>query len=479
MPYKDLRQFISKLEAEGEICSIGEEVDCNLEASAMLRLCYEKGLPAPFFQKIRNFPSGYRMVGGILSNHRRIAASLGMDSALHPKELMEEYLRRKKKLLRPLLVASGPCKENVHVGEEIDLSEFPAPFIHLGDGGRYIGTWHITVCKDPDSDWVNWGMYRAMVHSKNTLGLFSVDVQHVTSLYRQKYETRDRPMPVAIAIGVEPVSTICAATDIPYGVSEADVAGGIRGAPLELVKCETSDLCVPSTSEIVIEGEIPPRERKDEGPFGEYTGYTSYPKSPRPVIHVTAVTHRNDPILTMTCEGIPIVDGHALVSLRRGSELLEALRARGTPVTGVAIYPESAGGLAVVSVKVPYANVADEISHVIWGSKAGQRIAYLIIVDDDVEVYDRQQVIHALVTKCHPYRGITKIERATGIPLTGWATKREKVSGQAARVYFDCTWPKDWLPEETPARVSFKESYPLEIQERALSNWKKHDYLRD
>lgn len=476
MPYKDLRQFISKLDAQRELCRIEEEVDWDMEAAAMLRLCYEKGLPAPFFQKLRNYPAGYSIVGGILSNHKRIASSLGIEPAIHPKELMEEYIKRKKKLVKPVLVDTGPCKENVHTGGEIDLFEFPVPFIHRGDGGRYIGTWHVVICKDPDSDWVNWGMYRCMVHNKNTLGIFTEDVQHLTTLYRQKYEARSRPMEVAIAIGVEPISSICAATDIPYGVSEADVAGGIRGEPLELVQCETVDLSVPSTAEVVIEGEILPRERMDEGPFGEYTGYATFPKSPRPVIHVRAITHRNNPILTMTCEGIPVVDSHALVSLRRGSELLDAFRARGTPVTGVSIYPESAGILAVVSVRVPYANIADEISHVVWGSKAGQRIAYLIVVEDDIDVYDRQQVLHAVVTKCHPYRGIHKIERATGIPLIPWATTKEKLTGQAARVYFDCTWPKDWPASEIPARVSFKESYPSEIQEKALSKWKQHGY---
>ncbi|MBI4331543.1 MAG: UbiD family decarboxylase, partial [Chloroflexi bacterium] len=275
MPFKDLRQFISKLEAEKELCPIGEEVDWDLEAAAMLRLCYEKGLPAPLFQKARGYPAGDRMVGGILSNHKRIASSLEIDPAVHPLQLMEEYLRRKKRLIRPVLVEGGPCKENVHLGKEVNLLEFPVPFIHRGDGGRYIGTWHIVICKDPDSEWVNWGMYRAMVHDSTTLGLFTEDVQHLTTLYRQKYEARNRPMEIALAIGVEPITSICAATDIPFGVSEAEVAGGIRGQPLELVKCETVDLCVPSTAEIVIEGEILPHERKDEGPFGEYTGYAT------------------------------------------------------------------------------------------------------------------------------------------------------------------------------------------------------------
>jgi 4-hydroxy-3-polyprenylbenzoate decarboxylase len=155
MAFKDIREFISKLETEGEVKRIEEEVDWNLEAGAMSRLSNEAGLPAPFFQKIKDYPSRYRLFSEALSNHRRIAVAMDLDPDTHVKELIEKYLSRKEKPIKPVMVKDGPCKENIRIGQDVDLFEYPVPLIHEGDGGRYIGTWHITINKDPDGDWVN------------------------------------------------------------------------------------------------------------------------------------------------------------------------------------------------------------------------------------------------------------------------------------------------------------------------------------
>ena len=475
MPFKDVREFISRLEKEGEAQRIDEEVDWNLEAGAMLRRCHELGLPAPFFQKVKGYPEGYRLFGGSLSKFRRLAIAMGMDADTPPRELMEEYLRRKQQAKKPVLVNDGPCKENIHVGDEVNLLEFPALMMHGGDGGRYLGTFHLIVTKDLDSDWVNWGMYRHMLHNKNTLGIMAESHSHLGMMYRQGYEPRNKPMEVAIAIGVEPISSFCAASALSYGVSEVDIAGGIRGAPVELIKCETVDLAVPATAEIVIEGEIRPHERMDEGPFGEFTGYVVSSKQPRPVIHVKAVTHRNNPILTMSCVGIP-VDDNVIQSLVKGAESLEALRARGLPVTGVSVFSEASNFLAVVAVKPHYSRVAEDIAHVIWGSRMGHSTPYIMVVDDDVDPFNMAQVLHALVTKCHPYRGIVRLESSPTTSLIPFLNHHERQYRLGAKVYFDCTWPLDWDPSDVPKRVSFRDSYPAEIQEKALAKWRKYGY---
>ncbi len=475
MPFKDVREFISRLEEAGEAQRIEEEVDWDLEAGAMLRRCHELGLPAPFFQKIKGYPEGYRLFGGPLSKFKRIAIAMDMEPNTPYKELMEEYLQRKQRLIKPVLVNDGPCKENIKTGDKIDLLEFPVPMMHDGDGGRYMGTFHLTIAKDLDSNLVNWGMYRHMLHNKNTLGIQAEPRTHHGMMYHQGYEPRNKPMEVAIVIGVEPISTFCAASPVPYGVSEADIAGAIRGEPIELIKCETVDLTVPATAEIVIEGEIRPHERMDEGPFGEYTGYMASRKVPRPVIHVKAVTHRNNPILTMSCVGIP-VDDNVIHSVTGGAELLEALRARGLPVTGVCLFPETSYFLAAVAVKAPFANVAGEIAHVIWATKEGGGIAYLIVVDDDVDPSNMTQVLHAWATKCHPYRGIVRLEHTIKAGLAPWVNHHERQYRMGARAYFDCTWPLDWEPEDIPKKVSFTTSYPPEIQQKALAKWRKYGY---
>ena len=137
------------------------------------------------------------------------------------------------------MVKHGPCKENIQIGDDVDLLKFPVPMLHDGDGGRYIGTWHATITKDPHSDWVNWGMYRHMLHSKNSMGIFLASSTKHFGTHFHSYHNQNKNLEVAIAIGMEPVSSICAANPVPFGVSEVSIAGALRGEPVELVKCET------------------------------------------------------------------------------------------------------------------------------------------------------------------------------------------------------------------------------------------------
>lgn len=474
MPFSDLREFIAKLEKGGEIQRIEEEVDWNLEVGAMIRRSNEKGLPMAFFQKIKGYPAGYRVFGEGLNNHRRMAIAMEMSPETHEKELIEQYIKRKKKEIKPVLVADGPCKENIHIGDKVDLLEFPIPMLHEGDGGRYIGTNHLTISRDLDSDWVNFGMYRHMLHDRNSIGLQAGPPTHVMRI-REKWEAKNKPMEIAIAIGVDPVLTLCSASPIPYGVSEYNVAGGIRGEPVELVKCETVDLAVPATAEIVIEGELSIHELKDEGPFGEYTGYMGGHRKPRDVIHVRAVTHRNNPIFTTTCEGYPMTNNHGIMSISCAAEFLELLRESGLPVTGVSSFPATVQMLVVVAVKAGSVR-ADEVAHTIWASRIGNYTPYVVIVDEDVDPFNMGEVFHAIASKCHPYRGIVRLDHATGWALCPWMSRHEQEYRLGARVYFDCTWPPDWDPSEVPIKCTFDKMYPSEVKEKALAKWKKYNY---
>lgn len=476
MPFKDVREFVSRLERDGEAQRIDEEVDWNLEVGAIVRRSNEADLPAPFFQKVKGYPSGYSIFGSPLGNQRRIAIAMDMEPNMPIREIIEEYIKGKQHPIKPVLISDGPCKENIHLGDEVDLLEFPVPMVHSGDGGRYIGTFHLTITKDPDSDWVNWGMYRHMLHNKNTVAIEASPQTHLGTQRTQRYEARNRAMEVAIAIGVEPISTFCSAAGIPYGVSEVDIAGSIRGEPIELIKCETVDLEVPATAEIVIEGEIRPNETMDEGPFGEYTGYRVAERAPRPIIHVKAVTHRNNPIFTMSCMGIPVDDNAAITSVDMAADFLETLRGRGLPVTGVSVFPETCSLLAVVGIKAPYSNVAAEIARVLWGSRLGREMPYIIVVDEDVDPFNMAQVFHALASKCHPYRGIVRLEHDVGSVYMPWADRTERQNLVGAKAYFDCTWPLGWDASEVPQKCSFEKIYPLEIQQKALAKWKKYGY---
>ncbi|MBI4186770.1 MAG: UbiD family decarboxylase, partial [Chloroflexi bacterium] len=313
---------------------------------------------------------------------------------------------------------------------------------------------------------------------ENTLGIEAGYYTHFGMLHQQRYQARNRSMEIAIAIGPEPISTFCAATPMPYGVSEVEVVGGIRGEPLELIKCETVDLEVPASSEIVIEGEVTPHDLIEEGPFAEFPGYVVCPRRPRSVIRVKAVTYRDNPILTMTCMGIPVEDDHVMASVSMAAELKEVLSGRGLPVTDVCIFPETCYFMVVVAIKVPFANVASDIAHTVWASRAGRPRPYIIIVEDDVDPFNMGEVLHALATKCHPYRGIVRLERESAISYEPWANRHEKENRMGARAYFDCTWPADWDPADVPVKAAFSnpKMYPAEVQQKALAKWRKHGH---
>jgi phenylphosphate carboxylase alpha subunit len=476
MAFKDVREFIAALEKEGEAIRIEEEVDWDLEAGAILRRSAEKCLPAPFFQKIKDYPQGFRMFGNGAANFRRMALTMGLKADTHPRELIEEYLRRRDQRIKPVLVKDALCKENIIMGKDVDLTKFPVPMLHLGDGGRYIGTWHLTINKDIEGDWVNWGMYRHMLQGKDALGILQASLgKHLWMMFSQGYMPEKKTMDVAVVIGVEPVSTMCAASPMPSGVSEVDIVGGIRGEPLEMVKCETIDLEVPATAEIVIEGEMLPGDLVDEGPFGEFTGYIGGRREPRPVIRVKAVTHRNDPILTVCCPGIP-VDDNAIFSLTKAAELLDALRSQRKPVSNVFVPLETTHMLAIVATtKARYPGVAEDIAHVIWASaSAGHETPYIIVVDDEIDPFNMNEVWHTLITKCHPSRGIHITDPGTVISIAPWLSKEERIHKIGAKAYFDCTIPMHWNEEDVPTRISFAQSYPEDIKQKALDIW--HDY---
>lgn len=478
MAFNDVREFIDKLEQEGELVRMTDEVDWNLEAGAILRASHEKRLPAPYFEKIKDYPSNYKMAGGILANHRRVAIAMDMDPDTPPSELQEEYLKRSRNPIKPVVVKSGPCKENIILGKDVDLTKFPAPIIHGGDGGRFFATFHLNISSEVQPDgttWTNYGMHRGMMFDEKRLGVTADPPTHFGGMLT-RCEERGETMKTAIAIGPEPTCLICSASPIPFGVSEVDVAGGLRRKPVELVKCETSDILVPATSEIVLEGEMRPHEREVDGPFGEFTGYGVAGQLPRPVMRVTAITHRNNPVFTYSNEGMPLADSHSIVSITKAAECLKALRNFGIDVKAVNVPPECALQLTIVSVKTTYANVATDIANIIWSVRASRSMYYLIVVDENVDPFDLPMVLHALSSKCHPGKGIFQIKKAPIISYTPYADSHERLHRSGARAYFDCTWPKDWLAEEVPIRTSLAETYPEDMQKKALDRWKKYGF---
>ncbi|MDO8637536.1 MAG: UbiD family decarboxylase, partial [Dehalococcoidia bacterium] len=315
MSFKDNREFVKALQKTGDAIVVRTEVDWDLEAGAITRRVCETGGPAPLFEKIKDYPAGYRILGAPLANYRRLAVAMDMSPDSTLKTIQEQYEQRIEHPIKPRLVKDGPCKENIVRGKDVDLFQFAIPMVHEGDGGRYIGTWHININKDPDSDWTNWGMYRLMAHNHTDMADFFATHQHQGLIYFRKYQPRGLPMPFAVAIGADPLSSLVAGTAFKKGENEVDFAGALAREPIELVKCETNDLQVPAHAEIILEGEVLPGTNLPEGPFGEYPGYRFPERRSSPIFRVNCITYRNDPIMTLSCVGFPTDDSHVSVSL--------------------------------------------------------------------------------------------------------------------------------------------------------------------
>ena len=289
MSYRDLRGHIDKLEQEGELQRIKVEVDWDVEISAIMRQVFKQNGPACLFEKVKD--SRFSVFSGSLFRHKKYALSI--DAPPNLRDMIQRVLHCMNNPIDPVMVNSGPCKENIDMGDKIDLGIFPVPRWHHLDGGKYIGTLGAVITKDPETGIKNVAVYRQQMQGKNKVG---INPEQQGGIHLRKYRTMNKPMPVATCIGVPPSVLAAALTKAPYGQDELGIAGAIAGEPIPLVKCETVDLEVPANAEIVLEGVILPQERKPEGPFGEHTGYHGGPVRMRPIFKTTAILHRNDPI---------------------------------------------------------------------------------------------------------------------------------------------------------------------------------------
>jgi len=474
--YKDNRAFIEACLKTGDAIEVNEEVDWDLEMGAIVRRTCEKKGPAVFFKNIKDYP-GFQCVGAPIATYKRLAIALGMDPNSTVPEVSAEYLKRtsdESKGLPPKVITNAPCQEIVWTGDDANILNLPAPMVHDGDGGRYIGTWQFVVAKDLDTPFVNWGMYRQMAFDEKTMVGPVLPFSDMGKMWHNKFQPKGVPMPFAVVVNPDPLSAI--ASCAPAGIAEAEFTSLLMGEPVEVTKCVTSDLYVPAHAEIIIEGVLVPNVMIDEAPFGEYTGYRTSPREPRTVYHVKAITMRKNPIMAMSNMGIPTDEGQLLRSFSLGLEMDKMLRAQGIPITGVYMLPESTHHLTVVGVKPAYANIATQIGQLCFGSKLGPWFHMLVVVDDKTDIYDKDELIHALSTKCHPVNGIRVEKFGVGTPLNPFATPAERRLGVAGKVIFDCTFPLDWSASDVPIKVSFDNVYPKEIQEKVLAKWKTYGF---
>ncbi len=419
----DLRDYIEKVKELGEY-KLLEGADWNLEIGEINQWqVTNPASPLLVFDKIKGYPPGFRVVCNAFTSQRREALALRLPLESRGLELVRAWKDKVKagiKPVPPVVVKTGPVMENVQMGDKVDLFTFPVPKFREGDGGRYIGTAHAVIMKDPDEGWINLGTYRVQVHDKNTVTVYMSPGRH-GHMIRQKYWAQGKPCPCAVVIGGDPAIFAYGLFPLAWKQSEYDYAGWLRGKPLEVFEGPVTGLPLPADAEIVFEGEMMPPdvETRVEGPFAEFTGYYASQPRPEPAVKVKSVFYRNNPILICSPPTMPDKPHSLGMHTRKSAEAWNDLDKALPGIKGVYTIDEPlAGKMIVVSLKQMYAGHARQAAMMAASNPA---LAYLtkwfIVVDDDVDPSNIREVTWAMATRCEPFEDIDFVRNCWGSGL--------------------------------------------------------------
>ena len=473
MRYHDLRDFIAQLEKQGELKRIGVAVSPYLEMTEICDRVLKQGGPAILFEK----PQGHSMpvLGNLFGTPKRVALGMGEESvdALREVGRLLAYLKEPdpprglkdawdklpvlKKVLdmAPKERSSAPCQETVWEGNDVDLSRLPVQTCWPGDAAPLI-TWGLTVTRGPAKPRQNLGIYRQQVLGRSKVIMRWLPHRGGALDFRDHCLSKPaEPFPVAVALGADPATILAAVTPVPDSISEYQFAGLLRGARTELVKCLGSDLQVPATAEIVLEGHIQPGEMALEGPFGDHTGYYNE-QEPFPVLTIDRITLRRDPIYHSTYTGKP-PDEPAILGVALNEVFVPLLTKQFPEIVDFYLPPEGCSyRLAVVSMRKQYPGHAKRVMFGIWSFlRQFMYTKFIVVVDQDIDVRDWKEVIWAITTRVDPARD-TLIAENTPIDYLDFASP---ASGLGSKMGIDAT-------HKWPGETNRKWGTPISMDER-------------
>ena len=463
MKYHDLRDFIAQLERMEELKRVPVEVDPRFEMTEICDRVLRAGGPAVLFEN----PKGYSMpvLGNLFGTPRRVALGMGQESveALREVGTLLAYLKEPeppkglrdawdklpvlKQVLNmsPKVVSSAPCQEIVWEGNDVDLSRLPIQHCWPGDVAPLI-TWGLTVTRGPAKTRQNLGIYRQQVIGRNKVIMRWLAHRGGALDFRDHcLKHPGQPFPVAVVLGCDPATILGAVTPVPDNVSEYQFAGLLRGAKTELVKCLGSDLQVPATAEIVLEGFVDPGETALEGPYGDHTGYYNE-QSTFPVFTIERITMRKNPIYHSTYTGKP-PDEPAMLAVALNEVFVPLLQKQYPEIVDFYLPPEGCSyRLATVSIRKQYPGHAKRVMFGIWSFlRQFMYTKFIIVVDDDVNIRDWKEVIWAMTTRVDAARD-TLIAENTPIDYLDFASP---VAGLGSKMGIDATnkWPGETTRE--------------------------------
>ncbi|HET7570282.1 MAG TPA: 4-hydroxy-3-polyprenylbenzoate decarboxylase [Gammaproteobacteria bacterium] len=471
MQYQDLRDFTRQLEAAGELKRIGLEIDPHLEMTEICDRTLKAGGPALLFEQ----PKGHSIpvLGNLFGTPERVARAMGQDSvaALRdvgrllatlkspepPAGLRDAWsklpLFKQVLAMAPKVVRDAPCQANRIEGDAVDLASLPIQTCWPEDAGPLI-TWGLVTTRGPHKPRQNLGIYRQQVIGRNKLIMRWLAHRGGALDFRDWQQAHPgEPFPIAVTLGADPATILAAVTPVPDTLSEYAFAGLLRGGRTELVRCVGSELEVPASGEIVLEGVIHPDETAPEGPFGDHTGY--YNEVERfPVFTVERITHRDDPIYHSTYTGRP-PDEPAVLGVALNEVFVPLLQQQFPEIVDFYLPPEGCSyRMAVVSMRKEYAGHAKRVMFGVWSFlRQFMYTKFVIVTDDDIDVRNWQDVIWAVTTRMDPARDCTIVDN-TPIDYLDFASP---VAGLGSKIGFDAThkWPGETNREwGRPIRMS-------------------------
>ncbi|MCW8903700.1 4-hydroxy-3-polyprenylbenzoate decarboxylase [Sedimenticola sp.] len=457
MKYSDLRDFIEKLEALGELKRISIEVDPYLEVTEICDRTLRAGGPALLFERVKG--SGFPLLGNLFGTPRRVALGMGEESveALRevgkllamlkepepPKGMKDAWSKlpvfRKVLDMAPKEIKHPACQSIVLEQDQIDLAQLPIQTCWPGDAGPLI-TWGLVITRGPEKSRQNLGIYRMQVIGRNRVIMRWLSHRGGALDFRDWQQRHPgEPFPVSVALGADPATILAAVTPVPDSLSEYAFAGLLRGSRTEVARSLTNELQVPASAEFVLEGYLYPDDMAPEGPFGDHTGYYNEVDS-FPVFTIERITHRREPIYHSTYTGRP-PDEPAILGVALNEVFVPILQKQFPEIVDFYLPPEGCSyRMAVVSMKKQYPGHAKRVMLGIWSFlRQFMYTKFVIVTDDDVNVRDWNDVIWAMTTRMDPARDTTLIEN-TPIDYLDFASP---VSGLGSKIGFDATnkWP--------------------------------------
>jgi 4-hydroxy-3-polyprenylbenzoate decarboxylase len=443
----NLREFLDISKQRGELVVV-RGADPHLEMGALYELSLQKTYPPVLlFEEIKGYPANYRIATNVRTSPL-LVGNLDLEAV---RELRRQRQRGSKRSIPPHEVNYGPVLSNIQRDDQVNVLNFPAPKWHPLDGGGYIGTECLIINKDPDSDWVNVGTYRVMVQDDKTLSVFIEPGKH-GDIIRRKYWERGKPCPMIVCVGQAPILGNIAGSPSGYESSELAQAGGRLGQAIRVVHGETTGLPFPADAELVFEGVMhsPEVEARPEGPFAEWTGYYASDTRPEPVLKVSRIYHRDDPIILGQPPAKPTYLGRQ-TNIASCAAMWDALEAAGVPaVQGV--WKLLGGGtrfINVISIRQLHPGHAKMAGLAAIGSVGAFMGRIIVVVDEDIDITDSAEVLWAMATRWDPKTQTDIIDSCWTGNLDPTLTPEKRESGDLtnSRIIIYAVRPFHWKDE--------------------------------